>query len=113
MKTGPQANIISWNQHQEELCASAARISTTQALPVQLRRNIVALAAKIHIAPGFYRKGGQPVLNEELLGQHGYIAQGDGEYPTRRPPQQLLLHRQRPGTLTKARLKLICSTRVL
>ena len=29
MKTGPQANIISWNQHQEELCASAARISTT------------------------------------------------------------------------------------
>ena len=50
-----------------------------QVLPLQLRGNVVAQAAEVHVAPGLDGEGGQAELNEKLLHKDGHVPQGDGE----------------------------------
>ena len=51
-----------------------------QVFPLQLRRDMIAQTAEIHVAPGFDGEGGQAAFNEKLLHEDGHVPQGDGKH---------------------------------
>ena len=50
-----------------------------QVFALQVRGDVVAQGAEIHIAPGLDGEGGQAALNKKLLHEDGHVPEGDGE----------------------------------